>query len=103
MDENQIKDLAETIATMIASGSKTTDTSMLQQSIESLNARLDKLEQAVAKPKRQLQVHPSYERFNIAEAIADAVFGKAESEKLCTFEPHDRPCDNCSMCSSRGF
>ncbi|MBP6002785.1 MAG: hypothetical protein KA746_05055 [Pyrinomonadaceae bacterium] len=103
MDENQIKDLAETIATMIASGSKTTDTTMLRQSIESLNARLDKLEQALAEPVRPPHVHPSHERFNIAEAIADAVFGKAESEKLCTFEPHNRPCDNCSMCSSRGF
>ena len=103
MDEKQIKGLAEAIAKMIAAGPKNTDTSMLQQSIESLNSRLDKLEQAAAKPTRQLQVHPSDERFNIAEAIVDAVFGKSESEKLCTFEPHNKPCDSCSMCSSRGF
>ena len=35
--------------------------------------------------------------------IADALFDAKSKEKTCTFEPNDRPCDHCSMCSSRGF
>lgn len=46
--------------------------------------------------------HSSLDKFNIAEAIADSIFGHLNKEKACQFEP-DKPCDHCSMCSSRGF
>ena len=73
--------------------------------LEKINHRLDKLETAVPKSEiANLQsIHPSQERFEIAEAIADAVFKGVHKEKACAFEPNGKPCDHCSMCSSRGF
>ncbi|HMO82490.1 MAG TPA: hypothetical protein PKD24_17075 [Pyrinomonadaceae bacterium] len=74
--------------------------------LEKISHRLDKLEAAaghaskVSEPQRR---HPSVDRFTIAEAIADELFGKLGNEKACTFEPNDKPCDHCSMCSSLGF
>lgn len=76
-------------------------------SLEKINHRLDKLEGAPSIPKTSFREtpsqHPSQNRFAIAEAIADEVFGRQENEKACTFEPNARPCDHCAMCSSRGF
>jgi hypothetical protein len=75
------------------------DLAALFGAIEKLNHRLDKLESKDAgMPARS--DHPSLDRFEIAEAISDAIMGK---EKACTFEPSGKPCDHCSMCSSRGF
>lgn len=72
--------------------------------IEKLNRRLDKIEQA--NPQVSLvdsrPQHPSLDKLNIAEAIADSIFGSQAKEKACTFEP-SKPCDHCSMCNSRGF
>ncbi len=72
--------------------------------IEKLNRRLDKMEQANPQtPMPSLQPpHPSLDKLNIAEAIADSIFGSQAKEKACTFEP-SKPCDHCSMCNSRGF
>ena len=76
-------------------------------SLERINHRLDKLETAVSNSTSEitnLQLnHPSQERFEIAEAIADAIFDGVQKEKACTFEPNGKPCDHGSMCSSRGF
>jgi hypothetical protein len=47
--------------------------------------------------------HSSLDQFSIAEAIADLIFEGIGENKACQFEPNDRPCDHCSMCSSRGF
>ena len=47
------------------------------------------------KTKRILQL----QQFATLKANLD----KGLAEKVCTFEPHDKPCDHCSMCSSRGF
>lgn len=72
--------------------------------IEKLNHRLDKIEQA--NPQAAMvdsrTPHPSLDKLNIAEAIADSIFGSQFKEKACQFEP-DKPCDHCSMCNSRGF
>lgn len=46
--------------------------------------------------------HPSQERFGIGEAVSELV-DYFESEKTCELEPGGKPCDHCSMCSSRGF
>lgn len=46
--------------------------------------------------------HPSLERFGVGEAVSELV-DFFESEKTCTVEPGGKPCDHCSMCSSRGF
>ncbi len=47
-------------------------------------------------------VHPSEERFQIGEAVAELV-GYFENEKTCDLEPGGKPCDHCAMCSSRGL
>lgn len=53
-----------------------------------ISARLDLLEGKAA-------AHPSFKTFTID--------GTDENEKACAFEPNDRPCDHCSMCTARGF
>ena len=81
-----------------------TDLAALFAAIEKLNHRLDKIEQA--NPQSTIldsrTPHPSLDKLNIAEAIADSIFGSQFKEKACQFEP-DKPCDHCSMCNSRGF
>jgi hypothetical protein len=47
--------------------------------------------------------HPSQERFGIEEATVAELVEFFESEKKCSIEPGGKPCDHCSMCSSRGF
>jgi hypothetical protein len=103
--ENQ--KLAEKLLRILESGSNNTDLASLFASIEKINHRLDKIESAQSNSQTTVHLrrsnHPSLEKFNIAEAIADAVFDAKSKEKTCTFEPNGRPCDHCSMCSSRGF
>jgi hypothetical protein len=80
---------------MIPAEAKTpNDLAALFAAVEKISHRLDKLE-AAANPYAN---HPSLDKLNIVEAIADSVF----KEKACQFEP-DKPCDHCSMCNSRGF
>jgi hypothetical protein len=75
----------------------------LYASIEKINKRLDALEQQAPYLQVSLMTdHPSLDKLNVAEAIADSIFGATDTEKACTFEP-SRPCDHCSMCNSRGF
>jgi hypothetical protein len=47
--------------------------------------------------------HPSQERFAVEEATVSELVEFFESEKKCSVEPGGKPCDHCSMCSSRGF
>jgi hypothetical protein len=100
--------LAEKIARLLeAESAPQTDLSTIQASIEKISQRLDKIESAIANPQSQIpkpqSSHPSQSRFTIAEAIADAIIDAKTKEKACTFEPNGKPCDHCSMCSSRGF
>ncbi len=71
--------------------------------IEKINYRLDKLEGEKNRAAFAPTIHSSQEKFSIAEAIADAIFDGVATEKACAFEPNGKPCDHCSMCSSRGF
>lgn len=72
--------------------------------LEKINHRLDRLERASSTETSTLRSHhPSQERFEIAEAVADVIFNGIKKEKTCTFEPNSRPCDHCAMCSARGF
>ena len=106
MDQQHINQLAEKIAQMISASSDPDDLRSIRRGIETLSARMDNLEAAtkqVHSLQRSQLSHPSQDRFAVAEAIADSIFGAEAKEKTCTFEPNDRPCDHCSMCSSRGF
>jgi hypothetical protein len=103
LSENQR--LAEKLLKLLDTEKNDLDLASLFAGIEKINHRLDKLEaaQQAVRPHDLALEHPSKEKFSIAEAIADSVFGARSEEKACTFEPNDRPCDHCSMCSSRGF
>lgn len=78
------------------------DLAALFAAIEKINHRLDKLENNHAMSIETKSGHPSLDKLNIAEAIADSIFGSEFKEKACQFEP-SKPCDHCSMCNSRGF
>ena len=82
------------------------DLAGLFAAVEKINHRLDRLESNPANPRTVIRdpepPHPSLDKLNIAEAIADSIFGSQFREKTCQFEP-DKPCDHCSMCNSRGF
>lgn len=80
-----------------------TDLSALFAAIEKINHRLDKLEPAEPQTLVHGAIpHPSLDKLNVVEAIADSIFSHYNKEKACQFEP-DKPCDHCSMCNSRGF
>lgn len=107
MRQTEVENLANKIAQLISAESKTADLLTLRTSIQTINYRLDRIESGFSDPQPTIHIsrssHPSQERFSIAEAIADEVFGRLENERACTFEPNDKPCDHCAMCSSRGF
>jgi hypothetical protein len=48
-------------------------------------------------------MHPSQERFGVEEATVSELVDFFQNEKTCSVEPGGKPCDHCSMCSSRGF
>jgi hypothetical protein len=96
--------LAEKIARLLESEMKPADVASLFASIEKINRRLEKLETNPQYEIRNPQLgHPSLEKFDVAEAMADEIFAGIQKEKACTFEPNGKPCDHCAMCSSRGF
>ena len=96
--------LAEKLARLLEAQSA--DLAPLYASVEKINHRLEKLEASV-NPQSEIRNpklnHPSLDKFDVAEAIADEIFSGLQKEKACTFEPNGKPCDHCSMCSSRGF
>jgi hypothetical protein len=103
MSSAENKKLAEKLLKIFESSANSPDVAALFASIEKINHRLDKLEAAQNEGSYPIQKtilnHPSFDKFPIAEAVADI----ASKEKTCTFEPNGRPCDHCSMCSARGF
>ena len=104
MQNEEAHKLAEKIAKLISNESAGTDLASIQKSLISINERLERLEGATS-PFVHItrSMHPSQDRFEIAEAIVDSLFDRSNNEKACTFEPNAKPCDHCSMCSSRGF
>lgn len=108
MNEGNTKNLASKIAKLLETESGTTELTALRHSIEKLNDRLDRIEAKMDVPAPipapvTISSHPSQDRFAVVEAIVDEVFSQYQKEKACTFEPNGKPCDHCSMCSSRGF
>jgi hypothetical protein len=121
-NEDKAKRLADRIAEKIQSSE--TVNSYGAGAWDGLQARLDRMYQdiragksapaletqstftpQVTPPNRSAVIsnHPSQEKFNINEAIVDELVEFFEKEKACSFEPNGKPCDHCSMCSSRGF
>lgn len=101
------KEVAEKVEQIVRSKAAESDLAQILAALDKINNRLDKLEATISNPKSEISNaqlnHPSQQRFEIAEAIADAIFDGVNKEKACTFEPNGKPCDHCSMCSARGF
>jgi hypothetical protein len=100
--------LAKKIAELLENERPIVDLSSIQTTLDAVRTRLDKLEAAtIENPGSPIPIlnssHPSLDKFAIAEAVADQIFASQGAEKACTFEPNGKPCDHCSMCSSRGF
>ena len=69
--------------------------------------RLSNLEARIQDPRPKAKdprpsAHPSQERFSLEPVIAEMV-DYLEGGKRCAFEPGNKPCDNCAMCTARGF
>lgn len=77
-----------------------TELSAIKNALEDIATRLERLERASLPV---VQHHPSLNKFNLIEDLADEIINGVKQEKACTFEPNDKPCDHCSMCGSRGF
>lgn len=83
------------------------DNSFLRKELQKINLRLDKIESQFVQNSQSQTVnpksqHPSLEKMRIIEEIVEELFSNGQVEKACMFETN-KPCDNCSMCNSRGF
>lgn len=113
MSEEATNNLAVKIARLLQSEAQEVDLFSLQKSIEKISERLEKIE-ATLNNQNSSQIHhssfinhpskhPSQEKFDVAEIIADIAVENSVQEKPCPYEPTGKPCDHCSMCNSRGF
>ncbi len=100
--DEQARDLADRIAQIISEQRSSSSIDKLQISVDEILSRLETIESTIPKMKETVQAHPSQDRFQIDDAGIEVVNGNAD-EKACPFEPGGKPCDHCSMCSSRGF
>lgn len=108
MRDEQKQMLAEKIASVLQNDSEGNE--QIWKAIDDLGRRLEAVERAAtsspttSSSSKVVRNHPSLEKYEVLEAAEPN--GAADSgpdDKLCTFEPHGRACDHCSMCSSRGF
>lgn len=109
MADKNTQKLMEKIALLLQEEEKGSDDStFLRESLEKINSRLDKIESqlSVQTPQPQIQnpksLHPSQEKFKLIEEMVDEIIHNQQIQKACLFETN-KPCDNCSMCNSRGF
>ena len=108
MNQERNQKLMEKIALLLQTEEKASDDSFIRQSLEKINARLDKIESQlfVQNPQSKIpnpkSIHPSQEKLKIIEELVDEIIVDQQVVKACMFEKN-KPCDNCSMCNSRGF
>jgi len=108
MESEKAPKLAEHIANPLQE-SEREDFTSLPSSIEKINQRLDKIEFQIIHQNPQSVIpnpqpsHPSQQKFQIAEAVAQEIIEHLEMERACPYEPTGKPCDHCAMCNSRGF
>jgi hypothetical protein len=99
------ENLMEQIALLLQTEEKGSDDS-LQQTLTKINARLDSIESQLLNPRPYTlnpnSIHPSQQKFSFIEELVDEIIVNQKIEKACMFETN-KPCDNCSMCNSRGF
>ncbi|HET8783724.1 MAG TPA: hypothetical protein VFM63_15030 [Pyrinomonadaceae bacterium] len=112
MSSDQAKLVAERVARRMSGGSADlgTELAAIRVTLNDLQNRLVQIESKVTSPKLHSPwlagvnaSHPSQERFGVEEATISELVDFFQNEKTCTLEPGGKPCDHCSMCSSRGF
>jgi hypothetical protein len=109
MERENAQKLAEKIALLLQDDEKRSGDDFLRESLEKINQRLDKIESQIVlqNPKSEVPIsklfHPSQDKFLNLEELADEIINNLQNEKACPYEPAGKPCDNCSMCNSRGF
>ena len=110
--EDQARVMAERIARRVAAGPASSASSggdiaselaAMRASLNELQNRLVQIEAKVTVPRVHSPWHPSMERFGVEEATVSELVDFFQNEKTCSMEPGGKPCDHCSMCSSRGF
>jgi hypothetical protein len=123
-EQDKVRKIAERIAHQFESGTGTSsghssrdDMAAIRESLAEIQKRLAHLEShvRVEECNEELQNaqasnlnvisswHPSQERFGIDEAVITDLVDHLGTEKKCDLEPGGKPCDHCSVCSSRGF
>lgn len=76
--------------------------------LENISQRLAVLEKYISsennsfESRKSYKNHPSTEKFAVGFAVSENS-PDAATDKICVYEPLPKLCDNCSMCSSRGF
>lgn len=107
----------EDVQTSSKASFSSNDASALRSTLEDFNRRLVQIERQLANKNTNVQGsyspwsnqtvaknHPSMDKFEIDEATTiSELVDYLEGEKKCTLDPSGKPCDHCSMCSSRGF
>ena len=115
------RELARRIAARLSSNSSASsgapaDLSALRSTLSEIRQRLDRIEAQIA-PAGNTSAPPtaayspwtppaqdaSLDRFDVEEAAVADMVDYFEATKKCDMEPGNKPCDHCSMCSSRGF
>ncbi len=108
MNNENSQKLMEKIALLLQEEKGSDDSNFIRESLSKINSRLDKIESSLItqNPKFQIpnskSLHPSQEKFQLIEDLVDQIIVNQQIEKACMFETN-KPCDNCSMCNSRGF
>ena len=102
------QELAKKIAELIGSRGSPDVPNGLDASIAKINERLDGIEKKLSSDSKAAKhgseiAHPSQEKFDVIEAVAEQIIEHYQNEKACTFEPNGKPLDHCLLCSSRGF
>jgi hypothetical protein len=118
MSSDQAREVAERIARRVGAASATPRTGDLaselasvRETLNQLQNRLTQIESRVSSVPRVQSPwlgglnpgHPSLDRFGVEEATVSELVDFFQNEKACSLEPGGKPCDHCSMCSSRGF
>jgi hypothetical protein len=107
MSNKNTQNLMEKIARLLQEEEKESDDAFIRESLAKINSRLDRIEsQLTSNPQSAIQtpqlLHPSQEKIKFIEELVDEIIVNQQIHKACLFETN-KPCDNCSMCNSRGF
>ena len=128
-EQDKVRLLAQRVAQRLeeretgggASNASSGELSDLRAMLADMNKRLVQIESHLARKEESaattaqvafsswpssaaMKGHPSLDKFKVDEATAiSELVDFFESEKKCSLDPSGKPCDHCSMCSSRGF